>query len=321
MKVSPFPFERLPKVSRQEIQLFSTLFRSLDKFGFDENCKRGLESLLLGHLGLPVSLSLRKAEIAPFGKVMDSVNPHGVFVLFTLSPAPGRILLEIDPSLASSCIDCLLGGSHEKADPSRIGVTDKKPTEMDQGVLSYLFLKILSFLDQYGQSMGLHFRLDRFETEKTAVAAPGQDPNPVASFFFRINFNDQNRFVRLILPSSLIQKLDSQAGEPMTEKEADSLLERMDRLGFLKTQIWAEAGKTSLALSDIEKLEAGDVVLLDETTVQFAPERGIAGDVIIHAGQGSKRIGIFSPIVASNRSDHPRKLMVRLEKVVETYEG
>lgn len=309
--VTPFPFEALPKLTRQGARLLEALSRAIPRFYSPSGFKESMQQFLLEHLALSVVVDLEGISLLPYKEVFQQLHKKNLFALFSLSPVTGRAFLEIDSPLAQVTIDQLLGGN------GSIEVTDKQPTDLDQGVLSYLFLKVVSFLyDRSGKSPQAHFRFEEF-VNKEALASCCKADEIIPFISFRLTVGEASGYLRLVLPPTFVQKL-GESDPLLDQRQGEAMLERMARLDFLPTTLWVEIGKMTLTPEEIFHLEKGDVVLFDETEVHWTPEKTLDGTTLLRVGTG-KSVGMVAPIVATPPAGHGGKLAVRVEKILEAY--
>ncbi|MDO8461910.1 MAG: hypothetical protein Q7S98_03505 [Deltaproteobacteria bacterium] len=311
MGVIPFPFETLPKLTRQGVKLLEALSRAVPRFYPSSGFKESMEQFFLEHLGLPASIGVGTVSLLSYKEVLQHLHKKNIFAVLSLPPVTGTGFLEIDSRLAQVAIDHLLGGS------GQIEVTDKSPTELDQGVLSYLVLKIISFLyETSGKSPQAHFRFEEF-AEKEALDSFCKADEVVPFISFHVTVGEVDGYARLVLPPNFVQKL-AEADPILNQRQEQAMLERMARLDFLPTTLWLEVGQMTISPNEMANLEKGDVVLFDETQVHWTPEKTPGGTTLLRVGTG-KSVGMVAPIVATPPAGHGGKLAVRVEKILEAY--
>ncbi|MFH1722529.1 MAG: hypothetical protein ABH950_08005 [Candidatus Altiarchaeota archaeon] len=308
--IRPFPFDSLPKSSKASVRLLGTLYEALPQFGSISEFHDRLESYASGQLGINLSLSLQDVSTLQFSELANKhLSNQSLYALVSLSPAQGRIVLEMDSVLTSVCVDQLMGGGGETEISRPLG---KKPTEIDQGVVSYFLTKVLSHIYEWsGESSRLHFRLEELTSDMSQLDGLFTKNEECPSLHFQVRFGEKSGFVRLIFPASIIQKLVVKKGVGMSEREEIFFQERVDQLDFLSTELWADAGRTQLKVDDINKLEKGDIVLFDETELTIGPENSIEGDLIVRAGKG-QNVAYPSTVISGKVGG--KKITLRLEK-------
>lgn len=307
MDARPFPFEKLPKVSRQETNLLESLQALLPRVGFDKELGKAVRLFVRRELGVPFSFKGERLKVVHVAEKVHAFSRQGVFVVFGLPPLESRGVLEIDPMIAHMAIDRMLGG------PGHPPAMLKELTDIEEAVLSYLFLKIFALVfERCGGSPKVHYRMEKLCTTPDAVLEfyRGTDKGLYSSF--QLSFGDRAGYARLILPLPLAEKsfLEGTA-ESASGGEAVDLLEagvRLRKLGFLQTSLWTELGRTTLQVRDINALEPGDVVVLENTQAHVQNGR-LTGALPIRVGNG-ERGSLRGTILPDDR-----RLKVRLDAV------
>lgn len=276
--IKPFNFRELPKVSRQEATLLEGLMASLPRIGFSDNLSQSLKTLLGKLFGTRVSIEIQKIQSFDFSPGGSALPPQGVYLTFGLAPLQEKAVLELDPFLTHVAIDRLLGGTGEPP------VMMRPLTEIEEGVLSYIFLKILAeIFERCGRSARLHFRLEGIRP--TPEGIPG---GSTLFLFFRISLGGRSGYARLILPTLFAQKalLEPLEGTaPGTERDLQYYAARFMNLGFLQTELWAEIGSATLKGRELMSLEPGDVVVMEKTSARFHDGR-LEGVIPLKLGLG-----------------------------------
>ena len=178
-------------------------------------------------------------------------------------------------------------------------------TEIEEGVISYLFLKILSeIFERCGRSARVHFRL-----EECRSSPEGLLPLPRGGVLisYRLSLGDRSGYARLILPSPFVEKalLEPLEGAEIGGRELTYYAARLSNLGFIETNLWAEIGSVSLRGTDLKNLEAGDVVLLDKTQARWHDGK-LEGHLPLRLGRGE--CGAFRGEVVSGEGPLRLKL-------------
>lgn len=290
MDVRPFDFSRLPKVSRQEVQLMESLKDLFPRIGFTDELGRAIKILVGRELGMAFSLRCERIESVIVTEKLRSFSHEGIFLTFGLPPVEQKGVLEIDPFLAHGAIDKLLGGScgfgESAAASNRHSLTD-----IEDGVLTYLFLKIFSLIfDRCGASARVHFRMEGFRSGLGDVLKLYRPAEKGIFLSFSLGLGERSGFARMILPNAIAQKvfLDPLEGiRTDNARELEYYGARLANFGFLETQLWAELGRTVLTVRDINALETGDVIRLEKTQAHSEAGR-LSGSLSLRVGRGER---------------------------------
>ncbi len=282
--ILPFDFSRLPKVSAEEVRLLKGLragFRLISDDG-----GRGLQDLISRQLGTTFGFEADRLETVLIRDRLQASLPLGVYVVFSVATQNNpeqKGFLEIDPLLAHRMIDRLAGGAGEPP-PLFKGLT-----EIEEGLLSYLTMKAFAHLfEKSGKEARFHLRMDRIyktpEEFQTRVAPVGTE----RALLVRLRFSLGNRsgYGRLYLPLAFVREAGK--GLQNASSEWSEWNARLETMEFLKTIVWGELGRTALAVREINALEAGDVVVFDQTSARKGTSGLLEGQLSLRVGRGEK---------------------------------
>ncbi len=294
--VKPFPFENLPKVSRQELRIVEALRSYWPRIGFSDQLRRSVKSLLMRELGSSFSFKQEKISVVSLLQTFKNLSPEGVYITFGRLPLPQKAVLDLDPYLAHMMIDKLFGGTGE------VPASSRSLTEIESGVLSYLALKIFSLIfEKCGRSARVHLRLDGIQSSADRIVESSSHGEKGVEMMFRVSMNKRAGYARLILPSPFIDeaKLDPMHDASVaefTERDSEYYAARLSNFEFLETDLWVELGRTNLKAHEVNGLESGDVILLEKTQARLE-EGKLAGQLSMRMGKGEK--GAFRGTIVS----------------------
>lgn len=298
MSPKPFPFERLPKTSLQSSQLVKALQVYLPRIGFSAQLGKNIRALVSKELGGKFSFQQEKiTSLNPITAM--TLAPTSVYAVMGMSPLTEKAILEIDLLLAHRAIDKLLGG---KGDPKGDPMTSMRPlTEIESGVLSYLLLKILEMIFQRcGESAKVHFRLEGIQSLEE-VSSLLKNQESVVQMTFKAQLDQGSGSVRLFLPLQTVE-------DNIKDHEYEAA--RLSNFGYVQTSLWAELGRTSLLVREVNQLESGDVVVLENTAARVSGGK-LEGCLPLRIGSGN--LGSFRGRVVAGDPVKLRLESARLE--------
>ncbi|HET6347407.1 MAG TPA: FliM/FliN family flagellar motor switch protein [Myxococcota bacterium] len=283
VSVRPFQFTGLPRYTKQQVALYESLATYLSYRPYRPDFRDSLETLLAAALKAPVGLArpeLRSVSRAEMGGLLPSL---GCFVVVGAAPGEHKILLDMDPALASMCIERLLGGHGEPQ--ARL---QRPLTDIETGVLSFVVLKALAhFGEGWQNGRELALTLDRFAAKPSELAPIIDAETGYQQLGVRVELAKRTAYVRIFLPDALVQK---RFGTPVsqsggTPRELAYMRERLKHLG--EKTISARVVATTLDLSgdDIANVEPGDIIVLENHQLQKTAD-GIDGRVFVRLGPG-----------------------------------
>lgn len=281
MAITPFHFN-LKRVSGRQQRLLGAVFAYLPATGLRAEFGKGLREAIARNVGEGLGLRLETLAHEPFGAYVSKLPQAAVMAVVGLAPLSRRAILEIDTPLAMMLIERLLGGQSET-------IPEPRPlSDTEQGVLQYLLLQVMAHIHRLcGKDARVHFRFERFAFHQHEVRDLADAGDGVAVLIFRVEIGRHSGFVRLALPDPFVEEamLDVESPDEVRPAERAWRQHQLERVGFIKVPLWAEAGRTVISPADLADLEEGDVVLFDQGSV--AAEKGkITGKVVLRVGAG-----------------------------------
>ncbi|MFH1874119.1 MAG: hypothetical protein ABH859_02910 [Pseudomonadota bacterium] len=307
MKIKPFHF-KLEKVDPRQQQILEALFDFLPRTGLRNTFNQAITNALSKHLGIKVSHHLETISQEKFDDFVHKLPDLSSVIVLGMPPRTSKVILEIDPSLAAFFISRLLG-----EDKSEFPLP-KQLSDIEQGVLQYLCLQVLSHIYRLcGKDSRVHFKFEKFITTPMEL----KDVLPAQNLLFiltiKITIGKYDGFIRLALPSPLIEQLYLNVGAKTEahQIEKDYLLGQLIDFDHIKMSLWAEAGNTTILAGEIKNLEPGDVILFDKTELKLQNNK-LSGNIVLRAGNG-KHGGFISKIKTDSKQVHC--------EIVDVYKG
>ncbi len=281
-KVRPFRFSGLKRYTSEQVAVQESLAIYLSRRPFQPDFAESLAAILERYL--KTSCSFGELEFRPvarneLGTLLPSI---GCIVVIGAAPTESKILVDIDPSLAMMTIERLLGGSGED------GRIQRPLTEIEEGVLSFLLLKILShFTTDFESGRELALTLDRFASKLGEIQdLVDAEPN-YHLIAVRVKAGKRIGYARILVPQSLVT---SSFSSPLAQGDANGfelnyMRKTLRRIGKTRVQARVELATLDLGPDDIANLEVGDIVILENHQATKTPS-GIEGVVFVKLGRG-----------------------------------
>lgn len=282
MEIIPYRFENIPKITQKELEISRALLNFLPSPALKEPLFLEIRKELIKQFGQELSCFVESVKEQENKFTIEHLEEKPLLALISSEPAAGKIMCQIDNQLAAQLIDKLLGGSELE------GIELRQPSETEQGVLQFVVMRVLQTIQRVcGQQSRLHFRFDRFLFSRASAAKLINKQEKNISITLRLGFSDQAGFVKVIIPYSVVSTLFTESfSHEETPEEMKRQVAQLGRFGFVKTALWAEAGRCELTLPELEQLEEGDVILFDDTQLSFHGEK-IGGMVTLRVGEGN----------------------------------
>src|SRR5699024_5120642 len=130
-KVKVYDFKRALRFSKDQIRSISRIH---------ENYARLLTTFYSGQLRTYVNISVASVDQIPYEEFIRSIPKMTILNVYSVEPLEGRILMEVNPNIAYTMMDRLLGGKGN----SEIQAEDL--TEIETTIMSQIFEKAITNL-------------------------------------------------------------------------------------------------------------------------------------------------------------------------------
>ncbi|PIR17488.1 MAG: hypothetical protein COV46_03925 [Deltaproteobacteria bacterium CG11_big_fil_rev_8_21_14_0_20_49_13] len=282
MPVKPFNLSCIKKMSSEEVRLTSLLFDLSPESSSGDPVTVRIRKMLMKHLGERSFFYLDNVESLTFSSFLGSLPETVIISVMKVEPINIRLAAQIDNNLAFLLIDKLLGGTGEFAPENR------PLSETEQGVLQYFVMQILSEIwKSSGSGARLHFRFEKFAFGMKDLENAGNLKDAAISLAFKVGIGDLSGFIKVIFTGDFIRKAQSLGLGKRSNAEGGHFSDRSERYGYIKTTLWADAGRVTVSSSDLITLESGDVLLFDESGLMLK-EGKPCGSVELKAGRGEE---------------------------------
>ncbi len=281
MAVKPLKWS-LKKVTSHELALLDSVYGLIPSGEMEQRLALDMRKMLMKHLGEKSFYYLDTMQSASFGEFAVALPEYSVLAVIGAEPLPGKIILNIDSSLVFLLIDRLLGGNGEPM------VESRPLTETEQGVLQYFIMQVLSQIWKAGGSAAdAHFRFERFMFDPVRSMDVIGEREKTACVNFKIGIGELGGFLKIFIPEQTLSAVSAKAQKRIEESDIEAMPKRAANFDYLRTTIWADAGRVNVNPDEIAQIEPGDVILLDETGLDFS-NGVIAGEVELRVGKGEE---------------------------------
>lgn len=289
----PYSFKNLPKRSQVQVTLEASLRHYLGQEPFQEGFVEQLSQTVSDHLKLPCQFSpaveVRAVDLDKARKILPET---GCFVVVGASPTEHKILIDLDTNLSSLCIDKLLGG---KGDSGRIV---RALTEIEQGVLSFILLKVLHHFHQGWQGGSqIALTLDRIVAKDEDAFGFLEDSPQLCMVGTRIGLGKRVGYARIFMPGGLLTETFGATPPQQGNEDLSTLRQRLQVCGDIVVPLRFQVADIDLDDDDLRSLEPGDIVLLENHELSLGPTgaQGLATARLGLGRNGYLRGRVFSP--------------------------
>ena len=289
-----YNFRRPDRVTKDQMRSLHFLH---DRFA------RNVSTSLSAYMRVVTEVSILSVEQFTYSEFLMSLSDPTAFYAISMRPLEGVAALELNPSVAFTMIDRMLGGS------GRGVAVNRALTDIEQNVTDGVVKLILENLtDAWRGIVDVQFRISGRETrpQMLQVAAPNE---VVVLMSFEIKISGTRGVLNICFPASSIEEVSGsftrsweRAQRAMTPGEQAALDENVGRVG-----VTVSAGiDASIGARDFLRLKVGDVVGLehpatDPIDVRINGKTKFTGVPVVSATRS--QIRIEAPVRAS-RTTH-----------------
>ncbi len=281
-KARPFEFTGLPKWTKEQVAVHEGLATYLSYRPFHRKFARTLASELETYLKAPCKFSKPELSVVSDDTVARLVPSIACLVVIGAAPTEHKILIDLDTTIASFCIDRLLGGD------GAVNNIQRPLTEIEQGVLSFMLLKVLQKIDSGWQNgRELTLTLDRFASKTVDLNDMIEGVGHYHVLGVKMGVGKKVGYVRILLPGALVTASFSSppTQAPATVEELDYMRGVLETLGDRETPARVEIANLDLSEDEIASLEVGDIIVLENHEITQSP-RGVEGAAFVRIGAG-----------------------------------
>ncbi len=308
--VRTFDFSKIPKLSRRQVSITQAFLEKYPQFYDIEGRRVQLTEKLSKELNIPIKIKFISFEEENRAHFIEKFSVPCAVAEITVEPYEEKLLLSFDYLLSRYIIQQLLG-------VQGLEVTDQVSfSDTEKGVFEFFLMTLLMSAPDYNSEQGeVSFRLSKFSNEAKLFAEASAHEQLGLVFKVYLSVGNRGAYVNIYVPHPLVEGVLLKS-EPITQR-ADSislidLEKQLSRVSHIKTSIWPEVGKVGLALSEIQQLEKGDVVLFDESLMSVG-HGNISGKAILRVGENPSQGGFLTEVI-----DAEDKLVL---KILDYYGG
>jgi flagellar motor switch protein FliM len=248
--IQPYNFRRPDRVSKDQLRALHFLH---DRFAVN------LSTSLSAFLRSVTEVSITSVEQFAYSEFLMSLPDPTAFYAIALPPVDTMGALELNPSIAFTMIDRMLGGSGETAGP------DRALTEIEQNVLDAVVDLVLQHLTETWKAIvDVEFRVHARETRPQMLQVTSANEIMIL-LGFDVRIGEARGMLSICIPASAIESMEDKVTQgwhrqPRTPTDQEQMHLRVN-LGRLPLPVTALI-ETHLLARDLVDLEPGDVVAL-----------------------------------------------------------
>jgi flagellar motor switch protein FliM len=254
-KVRVYDFKRALRFSKDQI-------RSLTRI--HENFARLLTTYFSAQLRTFIQISVASVDQIPYEEFIRSIPKMTILNIYDVPPLDGRIILEVNPNIAYSMMDRLMGGLGSAV--SKV----ENLTEIETKIMSGLFEKAIDNLSEAWSSIvEVEPQLSEFEVNPQFLQLVSPNETVIV-ISLNTQIGDTSGMINICYPhvvlEPIIPKLSVHYWMQETKKDHDEVKYEALKKNLKKAvvPVIAQLGTSNISISEFLSLDYGDVIQLDQ---------------------------------------------------------
>src|SRR5690625_722586 len=254
-KVRVYDYKRALRFSKDQIRSISRI---------NENYARLLTTYFSAKLRTYVHISVASVDQIPYEEFIRSIPAMTILNIYRVPPLEGRIVMEVNPNIAYSMMDRILGGK---------GNGDKQVdnlTEIETILMSQLFEKsVVNLTEAWSSLVDIDPILEEFEVNPQFLQMVSPNETVVV-VSLNTTIGNASGMINICIPhivlEPIIPKLSVHYWMQTNKKERDP--ETYEKISKNIQQVSVEAktvlGNAKITMKQLMQLKKGDIIALDQ---------------------------------------------------------
>ncbi|SEB03211.1 flagellar motor switch protein FliM [Thalassobacillus cyri] len=255
-KVRVYDFKRALRFSKDQVRSLSRIH---------ENFARLLTTYFSAKLRTYVNISVASVDQVPYEEFIRSIPKMTILNIFSLPPLNGRILFEINPNIAYTMLDRVLGGSG--ASVNKV----ENLTEIETTIMSQLFEHAADNLKEAWSSIvDVDPMMEEFEVNPQFLQMVSPNETVVV-ISLNTTIGDSSGMINICIPHVVLEPIIPKLSVHywmQNQQPKESKPEEYQALSksIKKTTIEAKAilGEADISIEEFLHLNRNDVIQLDQ---------------------------------------------------------
>jgi len=251
----PFDFRLPNRISKNQLRTIRNIH---------ENFAESLSSFLVSKLQTIVTINVATVDQIYYSEYVLSVSNPACLYTFDIKNTDIKGILELNPDLALTLVDRLLGGNGMGSKQNKV------ITPIEQKVLIVVVERIMQDLKKSWKSIdNYEFRIERFEPDIDFAQITSQSES-VLLITFEILFGESSYMMNLCFATfafdTILSKLSSKNLSTIRpQKYHGTTPQEIISSNLVKTflPVSVEFGKAKISMQELIDLEAGDIIKLN----------------------------------------------------------
>jgi flagellar motor switch protein FliM len=291
-KISPFPFDELPRLSAVEQAFERKLARAQETLSGSSDLLESLVDPVAKLLKIRVAAKVTALETVSLDNLVMGLPECSLIAQFRLDVRGSRALLVFDTALAQLLINAVLSGGRAVADESGIDVL-RPLSPLSEGVLQYVVVSAMERAVPAFVGKEISPAFEDVIREPARLKSLFANGERFLVAVVSLGTTARDYLVRAVLPLSLLDSLA--AGSTGGAWSA-----RAEAFGDFKADFQVEAGRVEVTEAELAGLSPGDIVIFDESSVRLESGRLTGGEAVMRPYEGDGESGFLMELAATD---------------------
>jgi flagellar motor switch protein FliM len=269
--VAGYNFRRPDRISKEQLRSLHFLH---DRFAHN------VSTSMSAFLRAVTEVSIISVEQFAYSEFLMSLPEQTAFYAVSIEPLEGLAAIELNPAVAFTLVDRMLGGT------GKTPAFARALTEIEQNVIDSVVKLLLDSLGDVWRGVAdVQFKIHGRETRPQMLQVQG--PNEIIILLgFDMKVGETRGMLNLCIPASAIETIGDKfvQGSQRTRRQptAEESAWLIANLGRVPVAVSAEISST-ISAGDLMRLKAGDLVTLGKSSATPVDVR--VGSLTRHAGR------------------------------------
>ncbi|MBP2240136.1 flagellar motor switch protein FliM [Cytobacillus eiseniae] len=276
-KVKVYDFKRALRFSKDQIR---NLTRIHDNFA------RLLTTFFSAQLRTYVQITVASADQIPYEEFIRSIPKMTILNVFEVPPLDGRILMEVNPNIAYSLMDRMMGGKGSSVN------NVENLTEIETKIMSNTFESAFeNYLEAWNTIVDIDPMLVDFEVNPQFLQMVSPNETVVV-ISLNTMIGETSGMINICIPHVVLEPIIPRLSnsyymqKEKKDREPDEIKRLESHLHYAELPVVGELGNSEFSIQDFLLLDIGDVIELNRQIDQ--PLIVKVGDIPKFIGQPGK---------------------------------
>lgn len=283
-KVTVYDFKRALRFSKDQI-------RGIERI--HENFARLLTTFFSGKLRTYVNISVASVDQVPYEEFIRSIPKMTILNVYSIEPLEGRLLMEVNPNIAYSMLDRMLGGKGTSEVPI------DSLTEIDTLIMTQLFEQsVVNLKEAWATMLDIDPVLEEFEVNPQFLQMVSPNETVVV-VSLNTQIGEVSGMINICIPHIILEPIIPRLSAHywmetgVKERDPKAYEQLQHHLQEVRVDAKALLGKASITLGELMQLQGNDIISLNQSI--HAPLQMVVNDepkMLVQPGTTNNKVAV-----------------------------